>query len=252
MKQSMIALAAATAVAVVPAGSAAARPVKDKTLTENALYKAGALPTTACREKPIKKLDPKSARSYLNGVLACLNRTWAGELKAAGLKWSTPKVVYATKAPARFCGAKWKDWGSYYCKASRTIEIVLAKDLLEETDDLFLFFLMASLHGEHVQNLGGIARAVNKLPYGSKAEFDEQNRRYYLQNICLASAFVASVWKSLHRGREDWDDLLFYMRDWAGKSTGSRKSVTYWAGQGFATGDPAACNTWTAPSAKVA
>lgn len=248
----MIALAAATAVAVVPATSAAARPVKDKTLTENALYKAGALPITACREKPIKKLDPKSARSYLNGVLTCLNRTWARELKAAGLKWSTPKVVYATKAPVKFCGAKWGDWNGYYCKPSRTIEIVLAKDLLEEPDDLFLFFLMALFHAEHVQDLAGVTRAVAKLPYATKAEFAEQNRRYTLQNICFASAFVASVWKSLHRSREDWDDLLFYLRDWAGKNTGSRRSLTQWAGQGFATGDPAACNTWTAPSAKVA
>ncbi|MEU6408836.1 neutral zinc metallopeptidase [Microbispora sp. NPDC046933] len=252
MKQTMIVLAAATAVALVPATSAAARPVKDKTLTENALYEAGALPTSACPEKPIKKLDPKSARSYLNGVLTCLNRTWAGEFKAAGLKWSTPRVVYATKAPARFCGAKWKDWGTYYCEATRTMEIVLNKDFLEDPDDLFLFFLMASLYGEHVQNLTGMHRAVNKLPYGSKAEYAEQNRRYYLQNICLASTFVASVWKSLRRGREDWDDMLFYMRDWAGKNTGSRKSLTYWAGQGFATGDPASCNTWTVPSAKVA
>ncbi|MGI5157441.1 neutral zinc metallopeptidase [Microbispora sp. CA-102843] len=252
MKPIMITLATATAVALVPAASAAARPVKDKALTENALYEAGALPTTACPEKPIKKLDPKSARSYLNGVLACLNRTWARELKAAGLKWSKPKVVYATKAPVRFCGAKWKDWGSFYCEASRTMEIVLDKDLLEEPDDLFLFNLMAELYGEHVQSLVGITRAWEKQPYQNKGELAEQNRRYNLQNSCFSGAFIASVWKSLHRGREDWDDLLFYIRDWAGKNTGSRKSITYWAGQGFATGDPGACNTWTAPSAKVA
>ncbi|MGW5263820.1 neutral zinc metallopeptidase [Microbispora sp. NPDC004025] len=252
MKQTMIALASAVAVVLVPAASAEARPVKSKTLTQNALYKAGALPVTACPEKPIRKLDPKSARSYLNGVLTCLNRTWAGELKKAGLKWSKPKVTYVTKPPVEFCGVKWDDWGVDYCDASRTMEIVLHKDLLAEPDDLFLFFLMSSLYGEHVQNLAGLTRTVDRLPYASKAEFAEQNRRHLLQNKCLASAFVASVWQSLHRGREDWDDMLSYMREWAGKNTGSRKSITYWAGRGFATGDPGACNTWTAPSAKVA
>jgi predicted metalloprotease len=247
----MIALAAATAVTLVPATSAAARPVKDKTLTENALYKARALPTTACREKPIKKLDLKSASGYLNGVLACLNRTWAGEFKAAGLKWSTPKVVYATKAPAKFCGTKWNDWGGYYCDSSHVMEIVLDKDLLG-ADELFLFFLTTSLYGEHVQNIAGITRALDKLSHDNKAESAERYRRHNLQNFCLASAFVASVWKSLGRGREDWDDMLVYMRGWAGKTVGNRKSITYWAGQGFATADPGACNTWTAPSVKVA
>ncbi|WP_169987027.1 neutral zinc metallopeptidase [Microbispora sp. H10836] len=251
MKQTMIALASAVAVVLVPAASAEARPVKSKKLTQNALYKAGALPVTTCPEKPVKKLDPKSARSYLNGVLACLNRTWTGEFKAAGLKWSTPKVVYATKAPVKFCGAKWNDWGGYYCDSSHVMEIVLDEDLLG-AGDLFLFFLTTSLYGEHVQNLAGITHGLDVLPRSNKAESAERYRRHNLQNLCIASAFVASVWKSLHRGREDWDDMLSYMREWAGKNTGSRKSITYWAGQGFATGDPGACNTWTAPSAKVA
>lgn len=250
----MIALVGAATVALVPATAAAsaAYPVKNKTLTANALYKTGALPASACPEKPIKKLDPKSARSYLNGILLCLDRTWSKESKKAGLKWSKPKVVYATKAPARFCGTKWNDWGAYYCYSSRTIEIVLGKDLLEEPDDLFLFNLMATLYSEHMQNVTGIARALDKLPARNKAELTEQARRYNLQKVCFGTAFIASVWKSLHRPREDWDDLLFYLRDWAGKYDGSRKSITYWAGQGFATGDLGACNTWTAPSAKVA
>ncbi|MEN3540118.1 neutral zinc metallopeptidase [Microbispora sp. ZYX-F-249] len=247
----MIALTSAVAVVLVPVASAAARPVKSKTLTQNALYKAGALPTTACAEKPIKRLDPKSARSHLNGVLTCLNRTWAGQFTAARLKWSTPKVVYATKAPARFCGTKWNDWGGYYCDSSRVMQIVLDKDLLG-AGDLFLFLLTTSLYGEHVQNLAGITRALDELPHSNKAESAERYRRHNLQNLCLASAFVGSAWKSLHRGREDWDDMLAYMREWAGKNTGSRKSITYWAGQGFATADPGTCNTWTAPSAKVA
>lgn len=249
----MIALVSVAAVALVPATDAvaAAYPVKDKTLTENALYKTGALPVTACREKPIKKLDPKTARSYLNGVLACLDRTWAKQMKKAGLRWSRPKVVYVTKAPARFCGNEWEDSVAYYCYSSRTVELLLGKEVLEEPDDLFLFNLMAELYAEHMQNSAGIVRALDKLPYRNEAEAAEQDRRYNLQNICFGTAFIASVWKSLDRGRDDWDDLLSYMRTWAGKHDGSKKSISYWAGQGFVTGNLAACNTWTAPSAKV-
>ncbi|MEU6409511.1 neutral zinc metallopeptidase [Microbispora sp. NPDC046933] len=256
MKLAMIALAGSTALGLVPAASvsAAAHPVKDGTLTDNRLYGAGPLPTTACRERPVKKRDVKSAKSYLAGVLECLNRSWAPELDQAGLKQSRVKLTYADKVPAKYCGLKWRkdDWDAYYCDASRTVLMVLSKDLLKEPGDLYLFNLLATKYGEHVQNVAGIYRAWENLRYRSKAELAEQNRRYNLQAHCLAGASLRSVWESLHRPREDWDDLLFYLRGWAGKDGGSRRSITYWAGEGFKSGDPGSCNTWSAPSAKVA
>ncbi|GIH59682.1 neutral zinc metallopeptidase [Microbispora siamensis] len=256
MKLAKIALAGSVALGLLPAvsGTAAAHPVKDKTLTDNRLYSAGPLPDTECRERRVKKADARSAKLYLNEVFACLTDAWTAELDQAGLKQSRVKLTYATKVPAKFCGAKWRkdDWAAYYCDASHTILIVLSKDLLEDPGDLYLFNLLAAKYGEHVQNRAGIYRAWVDLRYRSKAELAEQNRRYSLQADCFAGVSLRSVWKSLRRGREDWDDLLFYVRGWAGKNDGSRKSITYWANEGFKSGDPGACNTWSAPSSKVA
>ncbi|MBE3009159.1 neutral zinc metallopeptidase [Microbispora sp. NEAU-D428] len=256
MKLAKIALAGSVALGLVPAvsGTAAAHPVKNGTLTDNRLYGAGPLPATDCRERPVKKMDVRSAKAYLNEILTCLTDSWTAELTQAGLKKSPVKLTYATKMPAKYCGAKWRkgDWDGYYCDASHTILIVLSKDLLEEPGDLYLFNLLATQYGEHVQNVSGIYRAWYKLDYRNKSELAEQTRRYNLQADCFAGASLRSVWKSFRRDREDWDDLLFYLRGWAGKYNGNRKSITYWANEGFKSGDPGACNTWTAPSSKVA
>ncbi|MEU7936761.1 hypothetical protein [Microbispora bryophytorum] len=256
MKLAKIALAGTLALGLVPAapGTAAARPIKSRTLTDNRLYGAGALPVTGCRERPVKKADARSAKGYLNEVLNCLTRSWGAELHRAGLKQSRVKLTYATEVPAKYCGAKWRkdDWDGYYCDASHTILIVLSKDLLEDPGDLYLFNLLATQYAEHVQNVTGIYRAGMHLGYRNKAELAEQLRRYNLQGYCFAGASLRSVWKSFRRDREDWDDLLYFLRGWAGKYGGNRKSVTYWANEGFRSGDPGACNTWTAPSSKVA
>ncbi|GGO11188.1 neutral zinc metallopeptidase [Microbispora bryophytorum] len=254
MKLAKIALAGSVALGLVPAvsGTAAAHPIKSRTLTDNRLYGAGALPATDCRERPVKKKDTRSAKAYLNEVLTCLTRSWGAELHQAGLKQSRMKLTYATKAPAKFCGIKWGDWDAYYCDASHTVLIVLRKDLLEEPGDLYLFNLLATKYGEHVQNVAGIFRAWADVHYRSNAELAEQTRRYSLQSYCFAGASLRSFWKSFRRDQEDWDDLLYYLRGWAGKYDGNRKSITYWANEGFKSGDPGACNTWTAPSSKVA
>ncbi|MEU7694671.1 hypothetical protein OHB01_23250 [Microbispora hainanensis] len=256
MKLAKIALAGTVALGLVPAvtGTAAAQPVKSRTLTDNRLYGAGPLPDTTCRERRVKKGDARSAKLYLNEMLRCLTRTWGTELRRANLKPSPVKLTYATEVPAKYCGDKWRkgDWDGFYCETSRTILIVLSKDLLQEPGDLYLLNLLATNYGEHVQNVTRIYRAWLDLDHRSKAELTEQTRRYSLQSSCFAGASLRSVWKSFRRPREDWDDLLFYLRGWAGTYSGSRKSLTYWANEGFKTGDPASCNTWTAPSSKVA
>ncbi|MEV5739775.1 hypothetical protein AB0L30_06925 [Microbispora rosea] len=256
MKLAKIALAGTVALGLVPAltGTAAAHPVKSRTLTDSRLYGAGPLPATACRERPVKKGDARSVKLYLNEALRCLTRTWGTEFRRANLKPSPVKLTYATEVPAQYCGDKWRkgDWDGFYCETSHTILIVLSKDLLRQPGDLYLFNLLATSYGEHVQNVTGMYRASFKLDYRNKAELAEQTRRYSLQNTCFAAASLRSVWKSFRRDPEDWDDLLFYVRGWAGTYSGSRKSITYWATEGFKSGAPGACNTWTAPSSKVA
>ncbi|MFG1947154.1 hypothetical protein [Nonomuraea sp. NPDC048826] len=87
---------------------------------------------------------------------------------------------------------------------------------------------------------------------GSEKTMKEQNRRYALQSECLQAVSVKSLGKTV----KDWPAFLASSRPKAyarfDKSDGKTASRVYWARQGYKTGKPGSCNTWKAPSAKVA
>ncbi len=245
-------MVAVMAIALAPHGAAHAYPVKDKRLTHNALYKAGPLDATECAEKPVRPRDFRLAKAYLYGILDCLNTGWSAHLRKAGFAFRKPVLKVTNKAPRRWCGIRWEDSHSYYCDEKRTILFVLDKSLLADPTDLYLFAALADRYGQHVQNLTGIYRAYYNLDYRNKKEELEQIRRYELQSLCFGTAFLKSTWNSLDRSAKDWRLLLSYLRDWSHPGIGTRATIAHWASRGFAKGDPAACNTWAAPSGRVA
>ncbi|SDL36086.1 hypothetical protein SAMN05421869_12520 [Nonomuraea jiangxiensis] len=78
-----------------------------------------------------------------------------------------------------------------------------------------------------------------------------------LQAECLGGVFMGSVWDSLDRPEEDWEDLLDLYRDGEDvqatvRTHGKSHNIAAWLDKGFRAASPQACNTWTAPSSKVA
>jgi Predicted metalloprotease len=243
---------AVMAIALAPHGTAHAYPVTDKRLTHNALYRAGALDQTACTEKRVRPGDFRLAKAYLYGILDCLNAAWSAHLKEAGLPFRKPALKVVRQAPRRWCGVKWGDLHSYYCDERRTILVRLDKNLLADPTDLYLFAVLSDRYGQHVQNLTGIYRAFIDHDVRNKREEQELSRRYELQSLCFGTAFLRSTWNSLDRTTRDWRLLLSYMKDWKHPTVGTSRTIAYWSNRGFAKGDPAACNTWAAPSGRVA
>ncbi|MEW9554147.1 neutral zinc metallopeptidase [Nonomuraea sp. NPDC050783] len=249
--------ALAAPIAGAPAANAAIYPVKDRQLTENPLYAAGPLPATTCGEPRVRRGDRARARAYVNAVLACLEKTWERHLVDAGLGYKKVKVRHMSRIPKKYCGFDVTDEESqaWYCDRNDTFAFQIGKDWLDDPSDLWLFHTTAFMYGYHVQKLVAIDAAYDKLPYQNKSEFYEQSRRKSLQNDCLSAAFLKSVWPMKNRAEEDWYALLDLVQGdrrgekrWSGR-TGTIKN---WMRAGFKTGDPASCNTWTAPSSKVA
>jgi predicted metalloprotease len=253
MKRVLIALVGmAAAAALLPSGTAHAYPVTNKKLTANEIYESGELDITECPEQPVKRRNAKLATAYVQAVLSCLNTTWAAQLEKSGQSFSPARLKVTTKPPAKYCGVKWDDIDSLYCSKTKTIYLVLGKNLLADPSDLYLFNLVSQDYGEHVQTLTGIHGAYVDLRYRNKKEYYEQERRYNLQGLCLGTAFLASVWDSLDRTSGDRNELLSYMKGWSGKYQGTKTNIAYWMNQGFKAGDPSACNTWTEPASRVA
>ncbi|MEQ4716621.1 neutral zinc metallopeptidase [Nonomuraea sp. B19D2] len=249
--------AALTAALMVPlSGTAAAYPVKHPKLIANSLYEAGPLPTTTCAEPKVKTGDRKLARAYVDAIVACLETTWEQHLTGAGLSYSKIKLRHVAKIP-KTCGFKptKEESQAWYCVKNRTLFLQIGKSWLVDPEDFWLFELTAYMYGYHVQSLTGIEGAYDAVRYRNDAEYFEQDRRYRLQKDCLAGAFLKSVWPMEGRTTKDWEYYLsMIVGDARGADRHEGKAATRraWAKRGFATGDPGSCNTWTAPSSKVA
>ncbi|RVX44848.1 hypothetical protein EDD27_7599 [Nonomuraea polychroma] len=257
LKSAALACVLTASIAVMAPTAAAAYPVKDPKLTKNPLYEAGALPTTTCAESELKRNNLTLARAYLDAVVACLETAWEQHLTNAGLSYEKVKVRHMNRIPKNYCGfdVGKEDSQAWYCGRNGTLVFQLGKGWLDNPYDLWLFNTASSLYGYHVQKLVGISAAYDKLRYRNRTEYDEQERRQSLQSECLGGVFMKSVWPIEGRTTNDWNELLDIVqgdepgeRRWFGKTS----TVKSWMRRGFASGDPGSCNTWAAPSSKVA
>ncbi|WP_162795813.1 neutral zinc metallopeptidase [Nonomuraea lactucae] len=237
--------------------NAATHPIRDPVLTKNKLYGTGELEPSECRERHIKRKHVPSAKRYITSVLNCLNASWQAHFERAGLRFAKARVGFITK-PRRFCGHSWdKNVAAMYCDTDRRFLVLLDDEMLANPGDLFLFKVVAHEYGHHVQQVTGMARAFQRYPYKGKSELNEQIRRSELQAECLAGAFMGSVWDSLDRTKGEWEDLLDVTLvsgdEWAkARDHGKGRNIAAWLKRGFQAASPDACNTWTAPSSKVA
>ncbi|KAB8183601.1 hypothetical protein FH608_049010 [Nonomuraea phyllanthi] len=255
----LFALCATVTVGLLSASTsahAATYPIRDHVLTANELYSSGIFHTSRCPERKIPPNNITLAKRYMTSVLGCLNASWGAHIKRAGLPFTPAKIGFITK-PHKYCGLPWGQIVARYCAAEGRVLVLLKDSLLGDPSDLFLFQLTAHEYGHHVQKITGIRDAYDHHPYRNKSELQEQSRRKELQAECLSGLFVGSVWASLdERGEEDWKALLKVARNsgdegYKVRSHGKGRNIAAWLDKGFRASSPAACNTWTAPSAKV-
>jgi predicted metalloprotease len=241
-------------------GTANAYPIEDTALTENTFYDSGKLATAKCAAPRVKNNNLSSARGYVTALTGCLNTSWGAHLTGSDLLFGKPKLKFVKKLPKKYCDfdvdLKLKSQ-AYYCAESRTILLQLGTDWLRDADDLWLAHVTGVMYGYHVQNLTGIEDAFQAAPYDNKSELNEQIRRASLQADCLAGAFIRSTRSSLGVSAGKWNELLRILEasgDAKGDARlgGKGSARVAWTKRGYAGGDPASCNAWTASSAKVA
>ncbi|MEV0823564.1 hypothetical protein [Nonomuraea rubra] len=138
----------------------------------------------------------KQARAYFDAVVACLETTWEKHLTDAGLTYGKVKVKHVTKFPKKWCGMETDkgDSQALYGAKNRTLAVQAGKNWTSDINNLRVFYVAAGTYAHDVQNLVGIDRAYNAIPFGKRAELLEQNRRYDLQSTCPGGAFIKSVW----------------------------------------------------------
>lgn len=216
-------------------------------LTHNPLYKQGSLPSVSC--KAAKGTTKASTTKYLNKVVGCLNSAWRKTIK----DFVPAEVSIEANIKSGPCLTGLKVSGSFATSCYSSIQVQLGSDWIKAKSDQAVLVEVTRAYAGFIQAQTGISEAWWALP-ASRDEVgdgDEQMHRFYLQADCLSGISM----KSLGRSAKNWKPLLTaetpkeYARfDWYGKPV----NRLHWFEQGYASRKPGACNTWKAPSSRVA
>lgn len=252
LMKTRLAAAVIGACALITTGTAHATADPLAELTPNPLYKAGKL-TASCAKGLTKGTTKASTTKYLTALVGCMNTAWVPRLKAAGFAPNKVAIAFGASNPcASGDEEKTKTSTVLYCR--RIVHVELRSDWIKARDDLKVLPEISWAYARHITWSAGIDEAAFALPE-DVAEAGEQMRRRALQVDCLNGVFLKGVWTAQKRTSSAWKALVSGVKKdemsklgWFGKA-GSR---VYWLNAGFATANPASCNTWKAPSAKVA
>ncbi|WP_326637528.1 hypothetical protein OG884_27290 [Streptosporangium sp. NBC_01755] len=216
-------------------------------LTHNPLYKQGSLPTVSC--KVTKGTTKASTTKYLTKVVGCLNSAWRKTIK----DFVPAGVSIKAKVENGLCLTGLQVSGSFAASCYGSIQVQLGSDWINAKSDQAMLVEVTRAYAGFIQAQTGISEAWWALPASREevGDGDEQMHRYYLQADCLGGISM----KSLGRSAKNWKPLLTaetpkeYARfNWYGKPA----NRLHWFKQGYASKKPGACNTWKAPSSKVA
>ncbi|GAA2871742.1 neutral zinc metallopeptidase [Streptosporangium fragile] len=233
-----------------PSGRAAA--------TASPLYRTGTLPSVNCQAGQIRAGSAASYRTFMTRVTRCLNLSWKTQFRKAKLAFSQPRLRFTTTRVNTPCGRWPSSAGGLYCSANRTIYIGVTRETLKNPYAPNHAQFMAHEYGHHVQHLAGIMRYyANSTARAGAAGKLAFSRRLELQADCLGSAFLRQISSSLPVEQEHWDGMVRWVyanghKNWPKNDHGKGRSQAYWMDRGFDAGSPSACNTWTAPSGRVA
>jgi predicted metalloprotease len=215
-------------------------------LTNNALYKQGKLPKVSC--KVTKGRTKASTKKYVTKVIDCLNSAWRKTID--DFEPATLDIDYSR--PGMYCLTGEKISESFATPCLRGVLVHLDSDWIKAKSDSAILVEITRAYAGFIQGQTGIAKAFWAMPNNGDGDLlDEQTHRFYLQADCLGAVSM----KSLGRSAKKWKPLLdaetpkdLKRFHWNGKPA----NRLYWFERGYEQGRPGACNTWKAPSGKVA
>ncbi|WP_425838114.1 neutral zinc metallopeptidase [Kribbella sp. DT2] len=247
-----------------PTVTVTATPVPDAVrVQQNGLYKAGKVAAVSCAEPKVKPNTEVAALRYYQALLPCLNRAWAPIIRKAGYEFRPPKLVLFAKGQGACAGVP-RDV-AFYCDDGEVITMRgdLDAQSFRQYGDAARIDMMDTLaheYGHHVQQLTNILiSSFSRKGWATTEPAKlEESRRFELQASCLGGVFLGANQAGL-RLTGNRLDLWEYQTQHSGdeynpdkkRDHGSRKSQWLWAGPAFKSANPASCNTFTAPAAKV-
>jgi uncharacterized protein len=218
---------------------------------------------------PAEAAAEDTLAAFVQVVLAHTEDTWHERFRAEGATYREPKLVLFTGAVASACGGASSAVGPFYCPLDERVYIDLGfyrtlRQELGAPGDFAQAYVIAHEVGHHVQTLTGVSERVRQLGRGGGTA--EANRLSVLQELqadCYAGVFAhdaaradllepGDVEEALGAAAAIGDDNL------QGRSGGQVVPETFthgtgeqrsrWFRRGLESGDPSACDTFSAPN----
>ncbi|MFB4290600.1 neutral zinc metallopeptidase [Nonomuraea sp. ATR24] len=239
----------------------------NRSLKNNTMYRAGALPRMACRAGNASIFSHSQLKSLILRTSKCMDRAWGQILSKQGIPFRPPNYAIASGRGRGACG-DYPQPGSmvpYYCPRNSTIYAstsAMAKgngnargygQIISWHGGIIS--MMAHEYGHHVQNITGLMDSwwAQTLDSSSNSGKLALSRRLELQATCFGGMWMRSVAASYpintaRRGELFWfygqvGDYPGYPRD-----HGSRANNQRWFRQGWEKSQAYQCNTWVMPS----
>jgi hypothetical protein len=207
---------------------------------------------------------------FVARVLGSTEDTWGALFAADGQRYPPPTLVLFQGGINSACGSASSASGPFYCPGDRKIYLDTAffdqmARQFGAPGDFAAAYVIAHEVGHHIQTVTGLSEKVARAQQrASKVEGNLLQVRMELQADCLAG-----VWASKNREILDEGDFAEGVRaaqaigdDTLMRSAGRRvvpDSFTHgsaeqrvrWLTQGFRTGDPNACDTFSIPAGQL-
>jgi predicted metalloprotease len=206
--------------------------------------------------------------TFVRQVVADNEDVWGRVFQSAGKPYQNPTVVLYTGGTNTACGPGQSAMGPFYCPLDQKIYVDLAfydfmKRRFGANGDFAQAYVIAHEIGHHVQNLLGIANAVQqaKMRAGSEAEVNALQVRMELQADCLAGVWASlneqvrsrlepgDIEEGLNAAAAIGDDMIqrrtqgYVVPD--AFTHGSSEQRVRWFRRGLETGQVRACDTFS-------
>jgi len=207
---------------------------------------------------------------FVARVLATTEDSWGRIFAASGQRYAEPVLVLFAGQVRSACGGATAAMGPFYCPADR--KVYLDTSFFDELSQRFgapgdfaAAYVIAHEVGHHVQTLLGTSAEVSKAQQrASRVEANQLSVRLELQADCYAGVWAADNRDILDASDFDegvraaqviGDDTL--QKQAQGRvvpdsfTHGTSAQRVKWLRTGFDAGDPAACDTFSPPYARL-
>ena len=212
--------------------------------------------------------DPQAdLKDFSSYVFTDAQDTWTQTLADDGERYDRAELVlYDGAVSTEGCGSATSAVGPFYCPADERVYLDLSfyddmRRQLGAPGDFAWAYVIAHELGHHVQNLTGTNDQVSRLERSNPDEANELSVRTELQADCYSGVWASTVFAEGDLEQGDLDEAFTAseavgddrLAEEAGRRVnsdsfthGTSEQRRRWFTAGYESGDPAACDTFTA------